>query len=587
MFPAAECPAPIPLSGALGFHLPAMLPQDAAALQALLQAQQLAFAAELARRLAEQAAAFEAQRLAQQQAFEVQQAAQQQAFEAEQAQQQRAFEARILELYERIRLSRQRLFGRASESHAGQGWLFNEAEALAAAAPAGADTAVLPALPAQPSPEAGPAKKARGKRKPLPPELPRIEVIHDLPQAERTCPCGTPMVEIGQEVSEQLDIVPMQVRVLRHIRKRYGCPQGAHAPVSAPAPAQVLPKSNASAALLAMLLATKYIDGLPLARFEYVLGRAGVLVARQTLARWVIGTAAALQPLLNLLRDTLLEGNVIHMDETPVQVLKEPGRAASSKSQMWLSRGGPPGRPVILFDYDVSRGQAVPLRLLEGWTGYLMADGLDSYNAIALREGVTRLGCWVHARRYFVDAAKLLPAGKSGRAHQALAFIAQLYAIEKAARDRSVAERLALRQSQSRAVLEKLRTWLDEVLPTVPPGSALGQALGYLHNQWPRLERYVERGELPIDNNPAENAIRPFVVGRKAWLFCDTPAGAHASALIYSLVETAKANGLEPYTWLRNVLCEIPAATTVEHFDALLPWNQCRGRPETGRNLTT
>ncbi|MBD5804461.1 Transposase IS66 family protein [Azoarcus sp. Aa7] len=228
---------------------------------------------------------------------------------------------------------------------------------------------------------------------------------------------------------------------------------------------------------------------------------------------------------------------------------------------------------MILFEYDPSRAQAVPLRLLEGWKGHLMADGLESYGAISFCEGVTRLGCWVHARRRFVDASKVLPAGKRGRAHEALALIGHLYAVEKACRELSDADRLAQRQTRSRAVIDELRRWLDQVLPTVPPSSVLGGALGYLHRQWPRLIRYLERGDLPIDNNPAENAIRPFVVGRKAWLFSDTQAGARASALIYSLVETAKANGMEPYLWLRHVLRALPTATTVEHFEALLPWN--------------
>jgi transposase len=397
-------------------------------------------------------------------------------------------------------------------------------------------------------------------------------VIHDVPEAERICACGTPMVEIGQDVSEQLDIVPMQVRVLRHVRKRYGCPKGDQAPVTAPAPAQVLPKSNASNDLLAMLLVTKYVDGLPLARFEYVLARAGALVPRQTLARWVIGTARALQPIANLMSDVLLGHDVIHMDETPVQVLKEPGRAATTQSQMWVQRGGPPeaGDPLRVRPEPRAGGAAAPARRLEG-----LSDGrwARELRAIALREGVTRLGCWVHARRRFVEASKVLPAGKHGRAHEALALIGKLYAIEKACRELSDAERLEKRQRQSRAVLDALRQWLDEVLPSVPPGSVLGGALGYLHRQWPRLIGYLERGDLPIDNNPAENAIRPFVVGRKAWLFADTQAGAHASALIYSLLETAKANGMEPYLWLRTVLQALPTATSIEHFEALLPWN--------------
>lgn len=558
-----------PARSVCGSVLPEQLPDDPAVLKALLMAQQRAFEVQLA-------AQFETLRLEQESAFSARELEQRKAFEVREAELQKAFEARILEIYEQLRLARRRMFGPSSESHAGQGWLFNEAEALIESEPEAGDSASLPPPAIEPSAQTladTNKKKARGKRKPLPIELPRIDVVLDVPEAERTCACGTPMVEIGQDVSEQLDIVPMQVRVLRHIRKRYGCPKGDQAPISAPVPAQVLPKSNASNDLLAMLLVTKYVDGLPLARFEYVLARAGVLVPRQTLARWVIGTAQALQPIANLMRDVLLGHDVIHMDETPVQVLKEPGRAATSKSQMWVQRGGPPGKPVILFEYDPSRAQAVPLRLLEGWKGHLMADGLESYGAIAFCEGVTRLGCWAHARRRFVDASKVLPAGKRGRAHEALALISKLYAIERDCRELNDTERLAQRQSQSRAVIDELRRWLDQMLSTVPPTSVLGGALGYLHRQWPRLIPYLARGDLPIDNNPAENAIRPFVVGRKAWLFSDTQAGARASALIYSLVETAKANGMEPYLWLRNALRALPTATTVEHFETLLPWN--------------
>src|SRR5574338_674507 len=288
---AAADPALNLAATAIDGVLPAVLPDDPAALKALLKAQQAAFAAELARQRAEQAETLQAQR-----------AADQRAFDAQRAEQEKAFEA---------------LLEAASEA--------SEAAPLPAAAATEAGKEARPPRP-------------RGKRAPLPAELPRIEVIHALPEAERMCACGTPMVEIGEEVSEQLDIVPMQVRVLRYIRKRYACPKGDAAPASAPAPAQVLPKSNASNDLLAMLLTTKYVDGLPLARFEYVLARAGVAVPRQTLARWAIGTAQALQPIANLLRDTLLESDILHMDETPVQVLKEPGRAPTAKSQMWVSR---------------------------------------------------------------------------------------------------------------------------------------------------------------------------------------------------------------------------------------------------------
>lgn len=547
-----------------GFALPGQLPEDPVALKALLRASQAAMlewhdqAEQQLQAMVEQIERRITEQIERRVTTQIEQRLQ-----AE-------FEQRVQQLYEQLRLARRRLFGPSSETHAGQGWLFDEAEVQAADSSEADERVELPV--AQDTSQTLP-KRARGKRQPLPAQLPRLEVIHDVPEAERTCACGTPMVAIGEDVSEQLDIVPMQIRVLRHIRKRYGCPAGEHAPVSARAPAQVLPKSNASNDLLAMLITAKYVDGLPLARFEYILGRTGVIVPRQTQARWIIGTAGALQPLLNLLRDTLLEASVIHMDETPVQVLKEPGRAPSTQSYMWVQRGGPPGKPVVLFDYDPSRSGQVPLRLLLGWRGYLMTDGYEGYNAVVVQEGIDHLGCWVHVRRRFVDAAKAQAKGRRGRADQAIAYIGQLYGIEREMRDKTDAERLAARQTRSLPVLAELRRWLDETLPLVPPKTVLGEALAYLHGYWPRLIRYTERGDLPIDNNPAENAIRPFVIGRKAWMFSDTPAGAHASALLYSLIETAKANGLEPFTWLRRVLRRLPEATTADHYEALLPWN--------------
>lgn len=295
-------------------------------------------------------------------------------------------------MMEQFILARHRMFGASSEQSSGQGRLFDEAEVLAAGSDATQDAAALP--PATQADGKVNTKPVRGKRSPLPAELKRIDVVHDVPEAERSCPCGTPMVEIGADVSEQLDLVPMQVRVLRHIRKRYGCPGSAHAPMTAPLPPQPLPKSNASADLLAMLLVVKFIDGLPLARFESVLARHGVVVPRQTLARWVIGAAGMLQPLLNLMRDALLEGAFLHVDETVVQVLKEAGKAPTSNSYMWVQTGGPPGRPVVVFDYDASRGGQVPVRLLHDYRGYVMTDGYSGYNELMRTDGIEQLVCW-------------------------------------------------------------------------------------------------------------------------------------------------------------------------------------------------
>jgi transposase len=540
--PAAKTPPSIRLKLALPEPavppLPARLPDDVEALKALLLAQQAAHQQAIAQTL-------------------------------EHAMR------HIDHLYEQFVLLRQRHFGASTEQSAGQAHLFDEAEVLAAASTPNQDQAPIPSQ-SDAAADAGKksaGKPARGKRAPLPSDLPRVDIVHEVPQDQRLCPCGTPMVEIGEDVSEQLDIVPMQVRVLRHIRKRYGCPGSAHAPVVAALPAQPLPRSNASPDLLAMLLTVKYADGLSLARFEYVLERAGVAVPRQTLARWVIGAAGVLQPLHNLIRDELFNASVIHMDETVVQVLKERDRSASSQSYMWVQTGGPPERPVVVFDYDPSRSGAVPVRLLEGYQGYLMTDGYDGYNALAKTEGIEHLACLAHSRRRFVEATRVQPKGKRGRADEAIELIGRLYGIEREYKAATDDERHLARQTRSVPILAELRAWLDATLPTVPPKTALGEALAYLHKYWSRLVRYTERGDLPIDNNRCENSIRPFAVGRRRWMFCDTPAGAHASAVIYSLIETARANGLEPYTWLRRVMRELPAAQSVEAIEALLPWN--------------
>jgi transposase len=479
--------------------------------------------------------------------------------------------AYVIRMLEQAALARQRMFGASSEQLSAQSRLFDEAEALAQASTEAQDEAPIEAPIAPDVP--APTKPTRGKRGPLDARLPRVDVVHDIAEAHRTCPCGTPMVEIGQDISEQLDIVPMQVRVLRHIRKRYGCPGSQHAPVTAALPAQPLPKSNASADFLATLLAVKFVDGLPLARFENVLARHHAPVPRQTLARWVIGSAAVLQPLHNLMRDVLLDSALIHMDETVVQVLKEKDKAPTSNSYMWVQTGGPPDKLVVLYDYDASRSGTVPTRLLEGYKGYLMTDGYDGYNDIARTVGIERLACWAHVRRRFVDAVRVQPKGKRGRADEAVALIGQLYRIEREFKDAKPEDRQLARQRGSVPILAELHAWMLKNLPLVTPKSALGVALTYMSNLWPQLTRFTERADLPIDNNRCENAIRPFVIGRKAWLFSDTPAGAHASAVIYSLVQTAKANGVEPYAWLRRVLRELPAASSVEAVEALLPWN--------------
>ena len=305
------------------------------------------------------------------------------------------------------------------------------------------------------------------------------------------------MVEIGEEISEQLTIIPMKVKALTFHRKRYGCPTREHAPVIAERPPQVLPKSNASNDLLVMLITAKYVDGLPLARMEYILGRAGAIVPRVTLARWMIQTAEKLRPLEQSMNQVLTQYPVLQIDETPVQVLKEKDRSPSSKSYMWVRKGGPPERPVILYHYAPSRGKAVPTELLKDWRGYLMCDGYSAYERIGDRGGVELLGCWVHARRGFVDAIKLQPKGKKGRADDMVEMIARLYKVEKDCRLSTIEERHQSRQEISRPILDEIRQWLDTNIPVTAPKSALGQAMAYMDKFWPRLIRYIEAGNLP------------------------------------------------------------------------------------------
>ena len=475
----------------------------------------------------------------------------------------RQIKLQVLLLQEKLNLAiAQRYAARSEKLSPDQIRLFNEAEVEAADSVADDAAPIIIAR----------HTRRKSGRRPLPEALPRLEVIHDLPEAERYCDQdGAPLTAIGEVISEQLDIIPATIRVLRHIRRQYACGCG-HCIKTAPLPAQPIPKSMASPGLLAHVTVSKYQDALPLYRQEQILERIGADLPRATLANWMIQVGQLIQPLINLLRDRLLAYDILQMDETPVQVLNEPGRSAQSKSYLWVQRGGPPGQPVLLYDYGPSRGAGVPQRLLEGFKGILQTDGYDGYNAVVTTHRLTHIGCFAHARRKFDEAIKAQGQHpRRGLAHRGLALIQKLYAVEKAVRHAAPEVRYTVRQQQALPILDQLRAWLDESLPGVPPQSATGKALTYLYNEWPKLIGYLNDGRLEIDNNRAENAIRPFVVGRKNWLFSDSVRGVKASANLYSLIETAKANGLEPYAYLRRVFTELPRAETVEDVEALLP----------------
>jgi transposase len=492
-------------------------------------------------------------------------------------------DAQIESLKEQINLLLANRFGPASEKvNEAQLGLFNEAEVEAQVEPV-------------PEPITVPAhERKRGKRKPLPAHLDRVEVIHDIPEEDKVCPHhGVALEHFGEDTSEQFEVIPATLRVLEHKRLKYRCPCCEGHLVRAPMPPQPIPKSMASPGLLAYIVVAKYLDALPLYRQEQQFARLGVELSRATMATWVIRMGELVQPLINLLHEQLMALSYLHMDETTLQVLKEPGKSPESKSYLWCQVSTE--RPIVLFHYDPGRGSVVANRLLDGFEGTLHVDGYAGYSAVVRNQGLNRLYCMAHARRKFIEAIKSQglnpnklpnkPPAKARHALRAVQFFKTLYAIERRIKNEPPEERLVVRQRESIPVLETFKAWANKLHPKVPPSSAkLGQALSYLLNHWPGLVRYCDQGHFDIDNNLAERAIRPFCIGRNNWKFADSQAGAHASARLYSIVQTAKANGLDPYAYLKHVFTELPKANTLEDIEALLPYRIDADRLKTRRD---
>jgi transposase len=414
-------------------------------------------------------------------------------------------------------------------------------------------------------------------RKPLPRELPELTILHDVPEADRMC-CERPMKCIGEERLEQLGVIPPQFYRLVHVRPKYGCRvcdgEKTEAPVIriAPAPEQLIPKSIVTPELLSWVLTAKCVDGLPFYRLEKMLHRYGVEISRETMCDWMQQGARRLLPLVGLLRQEVLRSEVIQADETTVQVLGEPSRSPTSKCYLWAYRGGRAEEPVLYFEYSPSRGAEVPLKFLNGYQGVLQTDGYDGYEEVGKQPGIVHAASMAHARRKFVDAAKV--AKGKGLADYALReFFRPLYAIEAQARELKLGAeaRLKLRTEQAKPILEKFKGWLDEKVLQTPPSLRLGKAISYARNLWPKLTRYAEDGRIEIDTNLLENAIRPFCVGRRAWLFHDSPEGAKASAVLHGLIQTAKVAGLEPYHYLRFVFTKLLTMKPDDEFAVLLP----------------
>jgi len=420
-------------------------------------------------------------------------------------------------------------------------------------------------------------------RKPISPDLPREEIVYDIADADKTCGCGNELTCIGEDVSERVKIVPAEVKVLLERRKKYACKacEGTEddrpGVVTAEGKKHLIPGSIADESLLAWSIQEKFEFSLPFYRQSKRLEYLGVPIPRSTLGNHAIKTSEACRSLYELLQEHIKSGPLINADETRLQVLKEPERHAQDLSWMWVFAGGTPGKDAVVFQYDPSRSSDVPVEFLSGYSGWLQTDDYAAYHTALKKLAVNgqkilpkHVLCWAHARREF---HKVWESSKSEHSRQALDFIRELFALEELRKDYSEKGFLKQRKNRAEQIFERFKPWLTKLYEATPPKGALGKALLYTLDNWEQLILYVDDPVLTPSNNRAENAIRPFVIGRKNWLFSGTPCGAEASAIHYSLIESAKLNGLNPYAYLSYIYSRLPYAVTVEDFERLLPFN--------------
>jgi transposase len=412
-------------------------------------------------------------------------------------------------------------------------------------------------------------RNGHGRRK-LPADLPRQQVVHDLPDDEKRCPCcGEARVRIGQETSEQLEFEPATLYVIEHVRPTYACKRCEGNVTTASKPLQPIEKGLAGPGLLAQVITSKYGDHLPLYRQEQIFKRSGQSIPRSTTCGWMASCAALVKPLVDRMKTLTLQSKVIHTDDTPVPVL-EPKRGKTRTGRLWVYVGDH-DHPYTVFDYTPTRGRDGPANFFGDYAGYIQADAYGGYDHLFKPKGgaarvPTEVGCWAHARRKFVEAEDSDPM----RSHTAAAMIRLLYEVEAEARDLDAASRCALRREKSLPRLEQIKTWFETQRTDVLPKSPMGQAISYCLSNWSALTCYVSDGDLAIDNNAAENAMRPVALGRKNWLFAGSNAGGQTGATLMSLVASCKRHSLDPFAYLRDVLRRLPD-TPISQLDPFLP----------------
>lgn len=470
-------------------------------------------------------------------------------------------DAQIHELLAAYNAKLAKEYAKKSEKMPGAGEVFNEAEETLDEH----DKALLAASPSVKK------DKAKPKRAPLPKQLPRVNVVVDLDDSDKVCDCcQSPLHKMGESSSEALEFVPAHIKVIKTIRPKYTCRhcerEGIESVIkTAPMPAAPIAKSIATPSLLSQIITCKYQFGLPLYRQETLFANIEIELSRQTMSSWMLRCAQLLSPLYQRLKEVLLSQAVIHGDETPLKVIN----ADKATSYMWVYCCGDDkagkGTNIVLFDYNNSRAGQCAVDFLAGYQGYLQVDGYKAYE----QTQATLVACLAHIRRKFIEAKG--DNKKTGKADVVLNLIGKLYGIEQAIKDKTAEEKFNVRQQKAKPIVDELYQWLIKHQDKMPPKIPLGKAISYGINQFEKFRRYLEDGRLSIDNNRAERAIKPFVIGRKNWLFSNTSKGAHASAILYSLVETAKANDIMVHDYIS--MCLQHLAKKPDNLDMLLPWN--------------